>query len=201
MTTIRARLALSRIPAEVEKARGLFTLTGPDEWGMWWVMNPAIRSGIGHYSEAEQLAEREKKAAIHVLEHVARIEDWHDYDWHLWFHDAELMVREVIRRGLECRRAAAELAPLPGDLRRRAGRCQAEDEAMTTALPPILAAIRARLDATDLAEQVFVLREALRDLVRLDQMERDGQAHADQPERWRKAWAAAVDVLDEEGRS
>lgn len=51
----------------------------------------------------------------------------------------------------------------------------------------------------DLEERVFVLREALRDLLRLNQMEDDGQALSDQRGMWRKAWAAARDAMNEDG--
>jgi hypothetical protein len=55
------------------------------------------------------------------------------------------------------------------------------------------------VSADDLEERVFVLREALRDLCRLEQMEADGVAYADMRDRWRKAWMAARDALNEEG--
>jgi hypothetical protein len=52
----------------------------------------------------------------------------------------------------------------------------------------------------DLAEQVFVLKEALRELVRLDLLERSGTARpADQRELWDKAFKVASDALDEDG--
>jgi hypothetical protein len=58
----------------------------------------------------------------------------------------------------------------------------------------------AEREVHDLAERVFVLKEALRELVRLDQLERSGLARpADQREDWNKAFKRASDALNEDG--
>jgi hypothetical protein len=58
----------------------------------------------------------------------------------------------------------------------------------------------AEREVHDLAERVFVLKEALRDLIHLDQLERSGLARpCDQREQWNKAFKAAENALSEDG--
>lgn len=108
MTQVRAKIAASRISPLVEAARSQLAITRALD-GVWWIMRND--GGIGAYSQAQAVKEREKATAFLVLA-AAGIEDAHEYDWHLWCHDAELMVREVVKADRERRHAAAEIAPV-----------------------------------------------------------------------------------------
>lgn len=111
MASIRKRAGPERIRKLCAQERGRYTLSGPDDRGTFWARDES-RSGFG-YDTQEQLAKQlEIRVAFAVLERHLRIEDAHDYDWHLYCNNgAEHMVETIVHKDFERRVALAEMDP------------------------------------------------------------------------------------------